>query len=80
MRFLFSVNVYVSIPMVLFSRLKIFKNCQKWVYMKWVRFFSLGFKNLAQRAAKYTAANFLRCQVLSRLAALEVTCVLSLLC
>ena len=33
MRFLFSVNVYVFIPMVLFLWLKIVKTCQKWVYM-----------------------------------------------
>ena len=31
--FLFSVNVYVFIPMVLFLSLKIATNCQKWVYM-----------------------------------------------
>ena len=33
MRFLFSVNVYAFIPIVLFLWLKIAKNCQKWVYM-----------------------------------------------
>ena len=32
-RFLFSVNAYAFIPMVLFLWLKIAKNCQKWVYI-----------------------------------------------
>ena len=31
--FLFSVNVYVFIPMVLLLWSKIVKNCEKWVYM-----------------------------------------------
>ena len=32
MEFLFSVNVYVFIPMVLFLYLKIVKNYKKWEY------------------------------------------------
>ena len=47
MEFLFSINVYVFIPMVLFLELKISKNCQKWVYM--VVFYSSKRKKLIQR-------------------------------
>ena len=54
-RFLFSVNVYAFVPMVLFLWLKIVRNCQNWVYREWVRFFYLRFKKLSERAAKYTA-------------------------
>ena len=42
MGFLFSVNVYVFIPMVLCFWLKVFKNCQKWVYMGMGEIFFLG--------------------------------------
>ena len=35
--------------------LKLLKIVTNWYTWEWVRFFSLGFKNLAQRAAKYTA-------------------------
>ena len=34
--------------------LKLLKIVTNWYTWEWVRFFSLGFKNLAQRAAKYT--------------------------
>ena len=33
-KFLYGVNVYVFIPMVLLLQLKIVKNCQKQVYME----------------------------------------------
>ena len=55
MGFLFSVNVYAFILMVLFLWLKIVKNCQNAYTWEWVRFVSLRFKKVAQRAAKYTA-------------------------
>ena len=55
MRFLFSVNVYAFVPMVLFLWLGILRNCQNWVYREWVRFFYLRFKKLSERVAKYTA-------------------------
>ena len=56
MGFLFSVYVYVYIPMVLFLWLKIVKNCQKWVYMGMGEiFFVWDLKKLSERAAKYTA-------------------------
>ena len=35
--------------------LKLLKIVTNWYTWEWVKFFSLGFKNLAQRAAKYTA-------------------------
>ena len=35
--------------------LKLLKIVTNWYTWEWVRFFSLGFKNLAQRAAKYTS-------------------------
>ena len=41
MGFLFSVNVYVFIPMVLFLWLQIIKNCQKWVLMEMGEIFLL---------------------------------------
>ena len=55
MKFLLNVNVYAFIPMVLFygyKLLKVIKNGYTW---EWVGFFCLKLKNLAQRAAKYTA-------------------------
>ena len=55
MGFSFGVNVYAFIPMVLFYNqklLKIVKNGYTW---EWVRSFYLRLKNLARRAAKYTA-------------------------
>ena len=56
MGFLFSVYVYVFIPMVLFLWLKFVKNCQKWVYMGMGEiFFVWDLKKLSKRAAKYTA-------------------------
>ena len=56
MGFLFSVNVYVLFLWCFFYGeifLKIVKSGYTW---EWVRFSSLGFKNLAQRAAKYNAS------------------------
>ena len=56
MGFLFSVNVYVFIPMVLFLWLKIVKNCQKWVYIGMGEIFFLEtLRGLSQNAAKYTS-------------------------
>ena len=60
MGFLFSVDVYVFIPMVVFLWLKIDKNCQKLSKMgihenEW-DFFAWNLK-LSERAAKYTAPN-----------------------
>ena len=61
MGFLFSVDVYVFIAMVVFLWLKIDKNCQKlsrmgiheneWDFVAW------NLKKLSERAAKYTAPN-----------------------
>ena len=41
-KFLYGVNVYVFIPMVLFLWLKIAKHCQKLVYMGMGEIFLLG--------------------------------------
>ena len=43
---LFSINAYVYIPMVLFLRLKITINFQKWVYMGMVDIVLLGILGL----------------------------------
>ena len=56
MGFFFSVNVYVFIFMVLFLRLKIVKNCQKWVYIGMGEiFFFETLRDLSQNAGKYTS-------------------------
>ena len=52
MRFLFSVNVYAFIPIVLFLWLKIAKNCQKWVYMGMGKIFYLKLKKIVRKSSK----------------------------
>ena len=52
MMFLFSVNVYLFIPMVLFYNqkfLKIVKNGYTWA---WVRFFCLGVREFIRKSSK----------------------------
>ena len=62
MGFLFSVNVYVFIPMVLFLQLKVVKDCQKWVYIGMGEIFFLEiFRDLSQNAAKYTSCVLKMC-------------------
>ena len=51
-RFLFNVNVYAFIPIVLFLWLKIAKNCQKWVCMGMGKIFYLKLKKIVRKSSK----------------------------